>query len=188
MSGLELLLVALGLSMDAFAVSLGAGTHQQVRGLRPAFRLWFHFGLFQSLMTIAGWFVGAGLERMITITAWDHWLAFALLGLVGGKMIKEGFVPAGARGDQAFSDPSRGLTLVSLSVATSLDALAVGVSLGVLNVAIWQPGIVIGLVTAALSLLGIRLGQWLGEQFGRKMEVVGGCILLLIALKMVLNP
>jgi manganese efflux pump family protein len=181
-SGFELMLVALGLSMDAFAVSLGAGTHQQVRGLRPSFRLWFHFGLFQSVMAIAGWFVGAGLESMIA--AWDHWLAFALLGLVGGKMIKEGFAPEDGQGSEAASDPSRGLKLVSLSVATSLDALAVGVSLGVFKVAIWQPGLIIGLVTALLSFIGIRLGQFLGAQFGKKMEVAGGFILLVMALKM----
>jgi manganese efflux pump family protein len=182
MSGFELWSVALGLSMDAFAVSLGAGTHQQVHGLRPAFRLWFHFGLFQSLMTIAGWFVGAGLEQVIA--AWGHWLALVLLCLVGGKMVKEGFSADNGSDQPAAGDPSRGLKLVSLSVATSLDALAVGVSLGVLNVAIWQPGIVIGLVTALLSLVGIRLGQFLGAQFGKKMEVAGGIVLCLIGVKM----
>jgi manganese efflux pump family protein len=182
--GFEIWLVALGLSMDAFAVSLGAGTHQHVRGLRPSFRLWFHFGLFQSLMAIAGWFVGARLEQLIA--AWDHWLAFALLGLVGAKMIKEGLAPENGAASEPTSDPSRGMKLVSLSVATSLDALAVGVSLGVLNAAIWQPGLIIGLVTALLSLIGIRLGQILGDRFGKRMEVAGGVILLLLGLKMAL--
>jgi putative Mn2+ efflux pump MntP len=183
MSGVELLLVALGLSMDAFAVSLAAGTHQKVRSAGAAFRLWFHFGLFQSLMTVAGWFAGAGLERVIA--TWDHWVAFGLLTVVGGKMIWEGCRPGGPEAAKFSNDPSRGLVLVSLSVATSLDALAVGVSLGVLRVAIWQPGVVIGLVTALMSLVGLRVGGLLSARFGRRMEVAGGGVLVLIGLKIV---
>lgn len=184
MSGLELLLVALGLSMDAFAVSLAAGTHQKVRGAGPTFRLWFHFGLFQSLMTVAGWFLGAGLETVIE--TWDHWAACGLLTVVGGKMIWEGCRPGGGAEARFRHDPSRGLVLVSLSLAVSLDALAVGVSLGVLGAAIWQPGLVIGLVTALMSLVGLRLGGFLGAKFGRWMEVAGGLVLMLIAVKIVM--
>jgi putative Mn2+ efflux pump MntP len=181
MSVLELFLIALGLSMDAFAVSLAAGTHQKVRGPGPAFRLWFHFGLFQSLMTVVGWFAGMGLEKIIE--TWDHWLAFGLLTAVGGKMVWEGRRPGGDTEAELKQDPSRGLVLLSLSVATSLDALAVGVSLGVLRTAIWQPGVVIGLVTALMSLLGLRLGGFLGARFGRWMEVAGGIVLVLIGLR-----
>jgi manganese efflux pump family protein len=181
MNKLELLMIALGLAMDSFAVSLGAGAHERVRGLRPTFRLWFHFGLFQALLAIVGWFLGAGMAGLID--SWDHWVAFILLGLVGGKMVKEGL--AGPPGEPAAEkeDPSRGLLMVSLSVATSLDALAVGISLGVLGVSIWYPGAVIGLVTALLSLLGLRIGQFLGRKLGSWMEVLGGVVLLLIALK-----
>lgn len=179
-----MLFVALGLSMDAFAVSLAAGTHQRVRGAGPTFRLWFHFGLFQSLMTVTGWFVGAALEG--AIEAWDHWLAFALLTAVGGKMIWEGCQPGNSAETKLRHDPSRGLVLVSLSVAVSLDALAVGVSLGVLGAAIWQPGLVIGLVTALMSLLGLRLGGLLGAKFGQKMEVAGGLALMLITVKILM--
>jgi len=181
MSGLELLLVALGLSMDAFAVSLAAGTHQKVRSAGPAFRLWFHFGLFQSLMTVVGWFVGAGLEKFIE--TWDHWVAFGLLTVVGGKMIWEGWQPGEPGEAKLRQDPSRGLALVSLSLATSLDALAVGVGLGVLGAAIWQPGVVIGLVTALMSLVGLRVGGLLGAKFGRRMEAAGGVVLVLIGVK-----
>lgn len=173
-----MVLIATGLAMDAFAVSLGAGTHQQVRGWRPAFRLWFHFGLFQSLMTIAGWWLGTGLERIIV--RFDHWVAFGLLVWVGGRMVKAGL---NAEPEACGPNPSRGLNMVSLAVATSIDALAVGVSLGVLKVAIWYPSLVIGVVTALLSLVGIRLGSLLGGRFGKRMEVVGGLVLILIALK-----
>jgi manganese efflux pump family protein len=181
MMTVQLLAVALGLAMDSFAVSLGAGTHAKVRGFRATFRLWFHFGLFQALMTIAGWFMGASLEK--TIAGWDRWVAFGLLALVGLKMMKEGLRPGDGAGSEDREDPSRGLRMLSLSVATSLDALAVGISLGVLAVKIWYPGLVIGLVTALLSLVGLRLGQSLGERFGRGTEVAGGLILILIALK-----
>ena len=184
MSIFELLLVSLGLSMDAFAVSLAAGTHRHIQGFRPAFRLWFHFGLFQCLMTVAGWFLGAGLGKMIM--AWDHWVAFALLSFVGGNMIKEGFALAEAASEKKQTDPSRGLNLMSLSIGTSLDAMAVGVSLGMMRITIWEPSAVIGLVTALLSLIGLRIGRYLGGKFGKWMEVIGGIVLLLIALKIVL--
>jgi manganese efflux pump family protein len=180
----EMLAIALGLAMDAFAVSLGAGTHEKVRGFRPTFRLWFHFGLFQSVMTLVGWFVGAGLERFLG--SWNRGLSFLLLAWVGAKMIKEGLARANGRSDLPADDPSRGWKMVSLSVATSIDALAVGITLGVLRVAIWQPGVVIGLVTALLSLIGVRIGQFLTDRFGRGMEVFGGAVLLLIALKILI--
>jgi manganese efflux pump family protein len=185
MSTLELLLIALGLSMDAFAVSLGAGPHERIRGFRATFRLWFHFGLFQSLMTLVGWLAGASLESVIV--AWDHWVAFGLLGLVGAKMVKEGLAGPRAEDRDSQKDPSRGLRLLSLSVATSLDALAVGLTLGMLTVPIWYPVVIIGLVTALLSLLGLRIGRVLGDYLGRWMEVAGGMVLLIIALRVVIS-
>jgi len=184
MSTLELLLIALALSMDAFAVSLAAGAHEKVRGFRAAFRLWFHFGLFQSLMTVTGWFVGSSLERWVA--AWDHWAAFALLSLVGLKMLKEARRRRDGAADADRGDPSRGLVMLSLSVATSVDALAVGVTLGVLRVPIWSPGIVIGAVTGLLSLIGLRIGRLLGERFGRVVEMAGGLLLIAMAFKIAL--
>ena len=188
MSVLELLLVSLGLSMDAFAVSMAAGIHRHIRGFRPAFRLWFHFGLFQCLMTVFGWFLGARLGGVVA--AWDHWVAFALLSVVGGKMIQEGQHPP-ETGDESVADKpktdlSRGFSLLSLSIGTSLDAMAVGVSLGMMDIAIWESSVVIGLVTALLSLIGLRIGRFLGAKFGKRMEVVGGIVLLLIALKLLI--
>ena len=174
-----------GLAMDAFAVSLAAGAHPRTTGFRPAFRLWFHFGLFQCLMTILGWFLGMGLEKVIV--AWDHWLAFVLLGVVGGKMIKEGLEAEESAPRDGLNDPSRGVSLLSLSIATSIDAMAVGISLGVLRVTVWEPSAIIGLVTALLSLVGLRIGRFFGRKLGRRMEVVGGIGLLAIALKIVIT-
>ncbi len=178
MTFFEILLIAIGLSMDAFAVSLAAGTHDQTRELRPSLRLSFHLGLFQFLMPVVGWFAGVTVESMIK--SYDHWIAFGLLALVGLRMIHAGI--AGEEGGGS-ADPTRSYTLVLLSVATSLDALAIGLSLAMLNVSIWYPSAVIGVVTAGLSLLGIRLGNRLGSKFGKGMEVAGGVILCLIGLR-----
>lgn len=188
MSVIELLLISLGLSMDAFAVSMAAGIHRHIRGFRPAFRLWFHFGLFQCLMAVLGWFLGASLGGVVE--AWDHWVAFVLLSIVGSKMIQGGMQPPETEGESPTETPkndiSRGLSLMSLSIGTSLDAMAVGVSLGMMDIAIWESSIVIGLVTALLSLIGLRIGRFLGGRFGKRMEVTGGIVLLLIALKLLI--
>jgi len=175
----EILAVAVGLAMDAAAVSLGAAAANHARDGRATFRLAFHFGLFQFLMPVAGWTAGAAVASRIASV--DHWVAFGLLAFVGGRMVL-----AGLRGDgqETFArDPSRGMTLVLLSIATSIDALAVGWTLAMLDVRIWYPAVVIGLVTGSLSVLAIRLGNRLGEAAGRRMEVAGGLILLLIGVR-----
>jgi len=178
MSLFEILAIAVGLAMDAFAVSLGAGATAYARGARARFRLWFHFGLFQALMPISGWLLGTSVAH--SIAAIDHWVAFALLAIVGTRMLRG----AMSDHDASFSsDPSRGLTLVMLSVATSIDALAVGLTLAMLNVGIWYASATIGIVTGLLSLLGIRLGNRLGSRFGKRMEAVGGLILLAIGVR-----
>lgn len=178
MSPVEILLVAVGLAMDAFAVSLGAGGGPAGRGGRVVFRLAFHFGLFQFLMPVAGWFAGARVVGILGSV--DHWLAFGLLAFVGGRM-----VASGLRQDNEGrrDDPSRGWTLVLLSVATSIDALAVGFSLALLKVSIWLPALVIGIVCAALSAAGVRLGRVLGSIVGKRMEVVGGLVLIAIGMR-----
>jgi putative Mn2+ efflux pump MntP len=176
----EILLVAVGLSMDAFAVSVGASVRRMAP--RATFRLSFHFGLFQCLMPIAGWLLGTEVARFVAAVA--GWLAWALLTLVGGRMIY-----AGLRGEDGSYrvDPSKGMTLVMLSVATSLDALAVGFSLAMLRVSIWYPAVIIGLVTGTLVLAGIRLGSRLGTRVGRPMEIAGGMLLVGIGLRILLS-
>jgi putative Mn2+ efflux pump MntP len=178
MTLVEILLIAMGLAMDAFAVCIGAGAQENQRGGRAAFRLSFHFGLFQFLMTVAGWGLGTSVEKLIR--TYDHWVAFGLLAFVGIRMVR-----AGLETRNAVPSPnlSRGLSLISLSIATSLDALAVGVSLGVLEVNIWPPSLVIGLVAAAFSLGGLKIGRRLGTKFGKRMETAGGVLLILIGLR-----
>ncbi len=180
MSLIEILLLAVGLAMDAAAVSLVAGASGLAANRRGTFRLAFHFGLFQFLMPIAGWFVGSRLATLITHI--DHWVALALLAFVGGRMIRSGLGP----GLKSPPDPSRGLTLITLSVATSIDALAIGLSLAFLHVGIWKPAAVIGVVTAALSLAALHLGARLGALAGRRMEVAGGVLLILIGARILL--
>jgi manganese efflux pump family protein len=182
MSFVGILFIALGLAMDAFAVCLGAGTTSHINGPRPVFRLAFHFGLFQALMPLLGWLVGS------TVSAWiapfDHWIAFALLGFVGVRMVRSGL---DSEGETHTTDPSRGATLIMLSVATSIDAFAVGLSLAVLHVGIIYPAIVIGLVAGGMSLLGLALGSRLGQMFGKRMEIIGGLILIAIGVQVVIS-
>jgi manganese efflux pump family protein len=182
MNFLEILLISLSMAMDAFAVCLGAGAQEQTVGPRPTFRLAFHFGLFQFLMPVLGWFAGATIERYIA--AYDHWIAFGLLAFVGGRMVYSGFHP---EQDVEKDDPSRGWTLVLLSIAVSIDALAVGLSLGIVGVTIWIPAVVIGIVTSLVSWLGLRLGNQLGEKFGQRMEIIGGIILILIGIRILMG-
>jgi putative Mn2+ efflux pump MntP len=183
---LELLssfLIAVGLAMDAFAVSLGAGTTGQVEDLRSKARLAFHFGWFQAMMTVLGWLLGSTVERYVA--AFDHWIAFALLAYVGVNMIRNGFKP---EADESFQrNPSKGRTMVMLSVATSIDAMAVGMSMALIGTSVWIPALIIGVVTLALSAFGLQMGCRLGEKFGKRVEIVGGLILIGIGLRVVIT-
>jgi manganese efflux pump family protein len=175
---LSMLGIAVGLAMDAFAVSIAAGLAVERVTPRHVFRLSFHFGLFQFLMPIAGWLAGEQLAARVG--QYDHWLAFVLLALVGGKMLWESCeTKTAAKG----RDPTRGLTLVALSVATSLDALAVGMSMALLKVSVWIPCVVIGVVAAGLSAVGITCGGRIGPRWQRWAEAAGGIVLILIGLK-----
>jgi len=160
--------------MDALAVAIATGIALGKVSGRQTFRLSWHFGLFQFLMPVIGWLAGLSVERYLS--GYDHWLAFGLLGFIGGKMIYEAL--RGREGEKAVSDPTRGISLVLLSVATSVDALAVGLSLGVMRIRIWYPAVVIGLVAGCLTAAGMHLGAPLGNRFGRKMELLGGLVLI----------
>jgi putative Mn2+ efflux pump MntP len=174
--------IAIGLAMDCFAVSLGIGTSRTANAVRPIFRLSFHFGLFQGLMTLLGWLAGSTIAGMIA--SFDHWVAFVLLAWVGIRMIREGL---GSDKEIERIDPSRGRTLVILSIATSIDALAVGLSMAMLNVDIVSASLVIGFVTLAVSLTGLLIGHQLGVHFGKRMEILGGVILNGIGLRVLLS-
>ncbi len=175
MSLWEILVVAVGLSMDAVAVSLAASASQRARGARATFRLSFHFGLFQFLMPVVGWFIGASVARYITSV--DHWIAFGLLTFVGVRMIR---ASADGTDAKAAGDPSRGVSLVLLSLATSIDALAIGLTLAMLGTGIWYASLVIGIVTACLSCIAILAGRRIGQAVGQRMEIVGGVALVAI--------
>jgi putative Mn2+ efflux pump MntP len=182
MSFIEVFFIALSMSMDAFAVCLGAGTQDCTNGRRPTFRLAFHFGLFQFLMPVLGWLAGTSVERYIS--GFDHWVAFGLLAFVGLRMLRSGIRPGK---DEKEEDPSRGWTMVLLSIAVSIDALAVGLSLGLIGVTIWYPAVVIGVVTGLVSWLGLRLGNRLSERFGGRMEILGGLVLVGIGVRIVVS-
>lgn len=178
----EILLIAVGLAMDAFAVSLGVGTTRFADTARPRFRLAWHFGLFQALMPALGWLAGSAVAHIIA--PFDHWIAFGLLVFVGVRMIRSGL---STEAESHPTDPSRGGTLVILSVAVSIDAFAVGLSLAMLSVPIVYPAVVIGIVTAALSAIGLQLGNRLGKTFGKRMEIIGGIILIAIGIRIVVS-
>jgi len=170
--------------MDAFAVAIATGIVLGTVSGRQTFRLAFHFGLFQFLMPVIGYLAGMTVERYIK--GYDHWLAFGLLGYIGGKMVYEG-IRTGEEGGNG-KDPTRGMSLVVLSVATSIDALAVGISLGVLHTeGIVYPGVVIGIVACTFTAAGLHLGKRLGNVFGKRMEVVGGLVLVAIGVKILFD-
>jgi putative Mn2+ efflux pump MntP len=178
----SILLIALGLAMDAFAVALCTGATGRRIWFRPGFRLSFHFGLFQFMMPIIGWTAGMTFVRFIE--GYDHWIAFGLLAYVGGKMVKESF----DKGDDLEEgvDPTRKWSLVMLAVATSIDALAVGLSMAMLKVPIFYPSIVIGLVAAGMTALGLALGCRLNT-WGKRMELVGGLVLIGIGVRILIS-
>ena len=182
MSFYEIVLIALGLAADAFAVSVAAGSAGVTRGHRSMLRLSFHFGLFQFMMPILGWMAGYSIERYVK--SFDYWIVSGLLVWVAVRMIQS----ARANDDRIVrEDPSRGIMLVVLSVATSLDALAIGLSLALLRVSIWYPSVVIGVVTGTTSFIGILLGQRFSKKFGRRAAEIGGMLLILIGVRILLT-
>lgn len=184
MSPLIVLGLAFALAMDAFAVSLGLGLSLRPASRGQTARLALSFGLSQAIMLILGWAAGETLIRYIEKV--DHWVAFALLLGVGGKMIFESLKPEPSL-ESKRSDPTRGVSLLVLSVATSLDSLAVGLSLAALRVAIVFPAVVIGTVAFAMTVLGMKIGPALGKIIGRRAELLGGAILILIGIKILID-
>jgi putative Mn2+ efflux pump MntP len=179
---LNLLGIAVGLAMDAFAVSIAAGL--TIGGVTPrhVFRMAFHFGLFQFMMPILGWLAGSTISPHVV--AYGHWLAFVLLSIIGGKMLLGAL--SEKKGGRK-TDPSRGWVLVALSVATSIDALAVGLSMAFLQVSVLLPCVIIGLVAALFSTVGITLAGRVLRRWERPADVVGGCILILIGIRIVVS-
>lgn len=176
----ELFLIGVGLSMDAFAVSICKGL--SVRGLKPKHALLagLYFGGFQFLMPVIGWLLGYRFEAMIQSV--DHWIAFGLLSLIGGNMIKESF-----GSEDELSDDFGVKTMALLAVATSIDALAVGVTFAFLEVKILPAAGLIGVTTFLLSAAGIYIGHVFGMRYKARAERLGGIILILMGLKILLE-
>lgn len=171
--------VAFALGCDAFAVGLAVGTQKPDR--RAAFRLWFHFGLFQFLMPIIGWKVGRSVLQYIK--AIDHWIAFGLMFIIASKMMYESFQKTDNE-SSASQNPTKGWALIGLSIATSIDALGVGFGMGVAKMELLRPAIIIGIVAALMTYVGISLGKKMSEKFGKRVESVGALILYVIAFQL----
>lgn len=179
MNNFELITIAIALAMDAFAVAIATGVTLKQVSRRQTFRLAWHFGLFQALMPILGWLMGSTVSGYIE--AYDHWIAFGLLAYIGFKMIKEAFEEE----DDSKGDPTKGMSLVVLSVATSIDALAVGLSLSMLGISVWYPAFIIGIVALVFTTIGLHFGKVVtrAKSFSRYAELLGGSVLIGIGLK-----
>jgi putative Mn2+ efflux pump MntP len=179
MGWIELIAIAFSLSLDAFAVATIAGITLGEPSPRQRFRLSFHFGAFQALMLAGGWCLGSIVVRLLH--GLDTWVAFAMLALVGGNIVRNAL--RGEEGKRSIVDPTRGWKLIFLSVGTSLDALAVGISLAMVNSTILRSALVVGLVSFGMTLLGMGIGQRIGAIWGRRAELCGGLVLIGIGLK-----
>lgn len=180
MTTFNILAIAVALAMDAFAVAVATGICLGTVNLRQNFRLAWHFGFFQAIMPVIGW--GAGLTIRDLIAQYDHWVAFGLLIFVAQGMFRDAFKEDADACQKKVKDPTRGLTLVLLSVATSLDALAVGLSLSVVNVVIWVPAVVIGVVACVFTTIGLHLGKSISKAASvrRLADGLGATVLVLI--------
>jgi putative Mn2+ efflux pump MntP len=183
MSFLEILLVSFGVAMDAFAVSVSAGVVVKKINFRQALLLGVFFGGFQVLMPLIGWCGGNACKQFIEL--FDHWAAFFLLALVGGKMIYEACKPKEA--DDETADPFNLKILFVMALATSIDALAVGVSFSFVNVPLLLSVSMMGLVTFIASVAGVYIGGIFGHLFERKFEFAGGLVIILIGVKILLE-
>ena len=171
----EILILAVGVSMDAFAVSICKGLSVCKVRPRHASLAAAWFGGFQALMPLIGYFAGVAFADIVSSV--DHWIAFVLLGIIGGKMVKESF----EKDECCCTDPDFSFrTMLAMAVATSIDALAVGVSLAFLKANIWSAVLIIGLTTGAFSAAGIYIGNIFGNRYKSKAEFAGGLILILI--------
>jgi len=174
--------IAIGLAMDAFAVSVGAGMALETVSGRERLKVALYFGVFQGCMPVIGWLAGQSVRRYIT--SWDHWVAFGLLMAIGLKMLLD---PLRKKRLPAPEDVLKTGRMLLLSLATSMDALAVGVSFAMLGVEIWAAAILIGIVTGVLCAVGIEIGEHAGAHLGKSAEIAGGAVLCFIGAKILLE-
>jgi putative Mn2+ efflux pump MntP len=182
MDYITILVIALGLSFDTFAVSLSYGVIRNSILFRQASWVAIVLAIFQGGLTVAGFFLGSFIST--ALKAMDHWIALGLLTFLGIKMIVEGL---SKRKDADRNDFSKPIILLTIALGTSIDAFAVGISFAILNVKIWESGVLIGAVTFLASMTAIRIGKSAGERLGNKVEIIGGLMLIAIGVKIFLE-
>ncbi len=181
MGAIEILLISIGLAMDAFAVSVCKGLAMKKMSWKKAIIIGLYFGIFQAVMPVIGYFLGTTFERFITYV--DHWVAFILLVGIGINMVKEAF----DKESENRNDNVDMKTMLVLSIATSIDALAIGITFACLKIHIVMPVITIGLITFIISVIGVKIGNQFGDKYGKKAEIMGGVILILLGIKILLE-
>jgi putative Mn2+ efflux pump MntP len=178
----EIILIAIGLSMDAFAVSITLGLSVRKPTVKEALIPGIYFGFFQALMPLVGFFAGTFFAHKIQ--SFDHWIAFVLLGIIGGKMIKESF---SNDDDKVNENPFQFVKMLLLAIATSIDALAVGVTFAFFEINIFFAVIIIGLTTFCISICGVKIGNVCGAKFKSKAEFIGGAVLVALGIKILVE-
>jgi putative Mn2+ efflux pump MntP len=178
---LSILFIAIGLSADCFAVALSSSISRSTLSSLQMLRVALSFGIFQAVMPVLGWLAGNTIVEFIS--DYDHWLAFGLLGLIGGRMVWESFRSR----DSKSTDVTKGFMLLTLSIATSIDALAVGLSFAFLKVNITMATVTIGITTFLITMVGLLLGKKVGGLVGKRAECIGGVILFGIGIKILVE-
>lgn len=178
---LEISLLGVGLAMDAFAVSICKGLSMKKMNWKNAIIIALYFGIFQALMPMIGYFFGTTFESFVT--TFDHWIAFILLALIGGNMIKESF----DNEDEKKNDKVDFKTMIVLALATSIDALAVGITFAFFDVNLLLAVAIIGIITFIISILGVKIGNKFGDKYQNKAELIGGIILVILGIKILLE-
>lgn len=181
MSILEILLIGIGLSMDACAVAICKGFSIKNISFKKVVSISLYFGVFQALMPFLGYYLGSTFNKLVVNI--DHWIAFILLSIIGGKMIKDSF----QENNEDENDKIDVKTMTILAIATSIDALAIGVTFAFFEISIITAILIIGFVTFTISAIGVIIGNKFGDKFQEKAEIAGGCILILIGVKILLE-
>ncbi len=180
---ITLITISIALSMDAFSVSICQGLATKRFSLKIALSCGLWFGVFQALMPLIGYFLGTQFEHFITHI--DHWIAFGLLGIIGANMIREAMEETTDNGLQSTDNSLK--TMLMLAIATSIDALAVGVTFAFLEVNIWKSILIIGITTFLFSFVGVKIGNIFGSRYSKAAEIVGGVILIVLGIKILVE-
>ena len=178
---LEILLISVGLAMDAFAVAICKGLSMKKMNWKKAIIIGLYFGIFQAIMPVIGYYLGSTFEEFVKNI--DHWIAFGLLAFIGGNMIKEAL----NKESEEVNDDTGVKTMSLLAIATSIDALAVGITFALLDINLILSVLLIGIITFLLSIIGVKIGNKFGVKYKSKAEAMGGLLLILLGIKIVIE-